>query len=179
MAVVSKTFSCRKEGFAYGFFLVAGVGGVSEDLLFTSIIRTSSLVSALIQSRLRCLHGAATRAAGCCAIGYRPARKVQGNMGEGRPRGMVCGFISQNSSPLGTHTRETSSGTRWKSIMPWYRLAPRYTFTCSIAIQSFANHARASSRVLKAGNSRREKLRKLSENTLGKFSAPTHADFLT
>src|ERR1700732_3548008 len=44
---------------------------------------------------------------------------------------------------------------------------------------SFANHARASSRVVKTGNSRREKLRKLSENAGGNFSAPIHADFLT
>jgi hypothetical protein len=32
--------------------------------------------------------------------------------GTRRPREMVCGFISQNSSPLGTHTRETTITTR-------------------------------------------------------------------
>jgi len=46
-------------------------------------------------------------------------------------------------------------------------------------IQSFASHTRASSRVLKAGNSRREKLLRLSENPGGKFSVPTNPDFLT
>ena len=40
------------------------------------------------------------------------------------------------------------------------------------------DHAKASSRVLKAGNSRREKLFTFSENSSGRFSAPTHADFL-
>ena len=45
-------------------------------------------------------------------------------------------------------------------------------------IQSFANHVKASSRVLKAGKSRREKVFMFSESASGKFSAPTHADFL-
>jgi hypothetical protein len=45
--------------------------------------------------------------------------------------------------------------------------------------QSFTSHARASSRLLNAGNSRREKLLRLLEYSSGKFSAPTHADFLT
>jgi hypothetical protein len=50
--------------------------------------------------------------------------------------------------------------------------------TTKAPIQSFASHARASSRVLKAGNSRREKRLKFSENAGGKFSVPTNADFL-
>jgi hypothetical protein len=44
-------------------------------------------------------------------IGYRPTPKSSGNMGEGRPRGVVCG-LSQNSSPLGTHTTETTIAAR-------------------------------------------------------------------
>jgi hypothetical protein len=43
-------------------------------------------------------------------------------------------------------------------------------------IQSFTNHARASSRLLKAGNSRREKF---STNSEGICLAATEADFLT
>jgi hypothetical protein len=43
-------------------------------------------------------------------------------------------------------------------------------------IQSFTNHARANSRLLKAGNSRRENF---STNSEGIFPAATEADFLT
>jgi hypothetical protein len=52
------------------------------------------------------------------------------------------------------------------------------TLSKSQTIQSFANHARASSRVLKAGNSRREKLLRFLENPGGKVSVATKADFL-
>jgi hypothetical protein len=44
-------------------------------------------------------------------------------------------------------------------------------------IQSFASHASASSRVLKTGNSRREKLLRFSKNPSGKLSVPTNAEW--
>jgi hypothetical protein len=50
---------------------------------------------------------------------------------------------------------------------------------CIKGVHSHTNHARPSSRVLKAGNSRREKRPTSSENHRGSFSVPKNADFLT
>jgi hypothetical protein len=44
--------------------------------------------------------------------------------------------------------------------------------------QTVVIQSSTSERFLKVGNSRREKLFRLSLNALGKLSAPTHADFL-
>jgi hypothetical protein len=54
----------------------------------------------------------------------------------------------------------------------------RVTLAETDLIQPFASHVKAPSRLLKTGNSRREKLLMFSANTPGRSSAPTHADFL-
>jgi hypothetical protein len=42
-------------------------------------------------------------------------------VGARRPRGMGCGFVSQNPSPLGAHTRKTNIAMRGKPIGPLYK----------------------------------------------------------
>src|ERR1700730_13066807 len=44
--------------------------------------------------------------------------------GEGRPEGWFAALYPR-TSPLGTHTRETTIATRGKSIMPWYKKPKR------------------------------------------------------
>jgi hypothetical protein len=59
-AVVTNTFSYRKDGFSYGFLITRGLEFFSDDL-FISIRWNPYRENASVQRRLRCLDRASTR----------------------------------------------------------------------------------------------------------------------